>query len=67
MQGSTVVRQVNHQIVMEAVYATHYTKFYQKGAAAERVGPWYLVDIDNWLGGNRFWEKIQRKVPIRQK
>lgn len=48
VQGSTDVVDVQHQLLLETVLRTNSSNF-----------TWKIVDIDNWLEGNQFWETRQ--------
>jgi hypothetical protein len=47
VQGSEDPRKTYHALLLENVY----------DAQEACIGDWTVVDIDNWLGGNKFWPK----------
>jgi len=47
IQGSEDPQNTYHALLLENVY----------DAQEACIGDWIVVDIDNWLGGNKFWPK----------
>jgi hypothetical protein len=56
IQGDASPTTTNHEVTLEAVYRLQ----------EHELGDWTVVDIDNWLGGNKFWEDCIVKMHVEE-